>query len=371
MKNNPDLSSREQKVIKWIYFCSEHAISTHMSCIAQIIAVPEFTNVTASFGFAIAIFVMLQLIYLRTVFLSGDFLVLCCDGIMEALSLDQVHKHLSASKRDSDETYSIKTSKPSSPSQSTPSSRDPTTPGPADNSAERSPGGGTDPVKMISRLFRDSVEAGSKDNHTAVLVSFENGSDYSRQHAEFMPGPFLAHKQDQVFVKAYKNNAQRYGITHPQLVALLTEQEGVSVQLDMSDSFDSASSQFLPPPSPGLPLSLETWGVDSFVGREGTVSPPITEQRGFSPHRPLPKRSASPTFSPKKDGEARKRELLMAESIGCADGDEELTSPSTSLGEHSLMSVPGEDVRTVNKRKPGHPAAPKLLALVPVRIREI
>ena len=123
------------------------------------------------------------------------------------------------------------------------------------------------------------------------------------------------------------NNASRYHISNTKLTNLLRSRENykgdllspLALKLEASDSFDSPhGGSLFPPPSPGLPLSLETWGAqDTFIGIEGTV----TQSQANSPPRrmatPRVPRSQSP--SPKRDRsrQATQRSLpLMAESIG-------------------------------------------------------
>jgi serine/threonine protein phosphatase PrpC len=52
-----------------------------------------------------------------------------------------------------------------------------------------------DPAVVASRLLVHSLEKGSKDNHSAMIVQFKSG--------EVVAGPVRPYQNDQKFVEAY------------------------------------------------------------------------------------------------------------------------------------------------------------------------
>jgi serine/threonine protein phosphatase PrpC len=67
---------------------------------------------------------------------------------------------------------------------------------------------------IMGELLDECIMRGSKDNVTAILIQFENGTSYHQQYDEFIPGPYPdVGKEDNVkaFKEAYQKNAQREG----------------------------------------------------------------------------------------------------------------------------------------------------------------
>lgn len=79
-----------------------------------------------------------------------------------------------------------------------------------------------DPAQVMRELINYSLARGSTDNHSALLVSFENGVGYARPD-EFIAGPLSAWKQDRDFVAAYLKNAKAWGQTGESLRRAVAE----------------------------------------------------------------------------------------------------------------------------------------------------
>ena len=69
-----------------------------------------------------------------------------------------------------------------------------------------------DPAVIACSLLDYSLESGSRDNMSAIVLTFNNGTDYKRSN-EFVAGPFYQWSHDTRFRKAYEADAKRNGIT--------------------------------------------------------------------------------------------------------------------------------------------------------------
>ncbi len=116
---------------------------------------------------------------------TSDFLLLCCDGLFERLTNEQVIDFV---QKQLDKDPSL------------------------------------DPAVVLSRLLDHSLTAGSKDNMTAVLVQFQDGTNYNRERDEFIPGPFKR-EWSMEFISAYTQNAARYGYSLEEALALQQQQQ--------------------------------------------------------------------------------------------------------------------------------------------------
>lgn len=79
-----------------------------------------------------------------------------------------------------------------------------------------------DPAEVMRELNLYSLARGSMDNHTGILISFEDGTGYT-QPDSFVAGPFSAWKRDRLFVDAYLRNAAEWGQTADTLPKLVDE----------------------------------------------------------------------------------------------------------------------------------------------------
>jgi len=77
---------------------------------------------------------------------------------------------------------------------------------------------------VLVKLIDLSLQKGSKDNMSALMVIFEDGSDYN-QNDEFIAGPFNPHKNDEAFRNAYMADAKRCGYQGEQLMEMAKKAE--------------------------------------------------------------------------------------------------------------------------------------------------
>jgi serine/threonine protein phosphatase PrpC len=80
----------------------------------------------------------------------------------------------------------------------------------------------TDDLALISAAVLDAcLNRGSKDNMTAVLIQFTDGSSYDKPKDEYVPGPYYANKDGKKFQEAYKADAEANGYTLEDALRLL------------------------------------------------------------------------------------------------------------------------------------------------------
>jgi len=138
-KDNPNLEPKDQKVIP----------------------VPDITSFVAK---------------------EGDTLLICCDGLFEQMSNEEVggyvYKQLEETKY-------------------------------------------ADPADVLKGLLDLSLERGSKDNMSALAVCFRDGTKYHKASGEFVPGPYHQHAHNEKFKKAYLNDAKRHGFEEEKLMSVI------------------------------------------------------------------------------------------------------------------------------------------------------
>ena len=78
-----------------------------------------------------------------------------------------------------------------------------------------------DPAEAVAELFTTSLECGSKDNHSAIVVVLEDGTDYNPP-GEFVAGPYHPFRNDSQFSNLYIADAARYGIAGERLFAAVS-----------------------------------------------------------------------------------------------------------------------------------------------------
>jgi len=140
---------------------------------------------------------------IQTVFAGPtDVLLICCDGIVEQLNNSQVaafvHQQMQAGGGAVEEGVGRR----AKPSVTFPN----------------------DPAMVMHQLLEYSVEAGSKDNHSAMLIKFTDGTAYQRA-PEFVPGPYSAHSKEKQFREAYLSDAKRRGLDADAVIAMARERE--------------------------------------------------------------------------------------------------------------------------------------------------
>jgi serine/threonine protein phosphatase PrpC len=125
----------------------------------QVIALPDITELKAT---------------------KDDVLFICCDGIFEAMSNTDVVEFLRARLQRNE-----------------------------------------DPAKMLSDLLHQVVVA-SKDNMTAMIVLFEDGTSYQTEKDELILGPYQRDDKPD-FKKSYEDNLLRLGVTLEQALDALSK----------------------------------------------------------------------------------------------------------------------------------------------------
>jgi hypothetical protein len=91
---------------------------------------------------------------------------------------------------------------------------------------------GTDPAQIVYNLLELSLVRGSKDNHSALLVMFRDGTSYNNDTPDFVAGPFTPWQHDQAFVKAYKADALKHGYEGEKLMEMARETEAKMPELE-------------------------------------------------------------------------------------------------------------------------------------------
>jgi len=75
--------------------------------------------------------------------------------------------------------------------------------------------GQVDPAAIVSSLCNYSVRRGSKDNHSALMVMFEDGADWLASSKlpdkDYWPGAYDPYKRSSDFTKAFWADAEKYG----------------------------------------------------------------------------------------------------------------------------------------------------------------
>lgn len=142
----------------------------------------------------------------------GDRLLVICDGIVEVLNNKQVAKYVHAQ-------HNIHKS---------------------------------DPAQVMRDLLLHSLSAGSKDNHSGIIVVFEPGTEYSKPD-KFLAGPLLASDMkgnDKRFVEQYIKNAAEWGVSdREELENCIREANST-----MPHDWKKPSQASLPPVLPWLAL---------------------------------------------------------------------------------------------------------------------
>jgi len=83
----------------------------------------------------------------------------------------------------------------------------------------------TDDLATISGAVLDEcLRRGSRDNMSAMIIQFTDGTSYSRS-TEYIPGPYFSEENDGKFQEAYLKDAQAAGFTLEQALEMRTKIE--------------------------------------------------------------------------------------------------------------------------------------------------
>jgi len=117
---------------------------------------------------------------------TGDILILYCDGIVENLRNGDVAQFISEQKKDIP----------------------------------------TDPALLASRLLDRSIQSGSQDNLTAIVIQMGDGSTYKGN--EYLVG--TCYREDKKFMEAWKDDVKRHGYVDEDLDKLIEANGSTSAQ---------------------------------------------------------------------------------------------------------------------------------------------
>lgn len=158
----------------------------------EVIAVPDVTKATIE---------------------QGDLMVVCCDGIVEQLSNEQVCEFIyeNAIEQYADKGYDM-----------------------SKEGFDRS----IDLVQGLSKLLEHSIKSGSKDNMTAMFVvfkdavegeeGFEGKEGQEVTEAIFLPGPYTPFKNNKEYADAYLADAAKWGLSTAE-----AEKRAIEAEKDM------------------------------------------------------------------------------------------------------------------------------------------
>jgi len=76
-----------------------------------------------------------------------------------------------------------------------------------------------DPAVVCAKLLDECLARGSRDNMSAMIILFENGIEYARDH-EYLPGPWHNGENDHKFQDAYTADARAAGYELQDALAL-------------------------------------------------------------------------------------------------------------------------------------------------------
>lgn len=126
---------------------------------------------------------------------QGDHLLICCDGIVEQMTSEEACAHV----------YEIL-------------------------GKQKSEGQEEDLAMVCKSLNKYSLTRGSKDNHSAMLIAFDDGSSYARED-EFIAGPYHPFKRDKSFSDIYLADAKKHGYEGEELFEMARQTEAAMPEL--------------------------------------------------------------------------------------------------------------------------------------------
>lgn len=77
-----------------------------------------------------------------------------------------------------------------------------------------------DPAVACGKLLDECLARGSRDNMSAMIIQFENGTSYHKDENQYIPGPYYNGENDHKFQEAYLQDARTSGYTLPQALQL-------------------------------------------------------------------------------------------------------------------------------------------------------
>jgi len=141
----------------------------------------------------------------RNVASPSDVLVICCDGLVEQMSSEEAGKRM----RENLLTQRAETKQ-------------------------------EDLAQACYDLNLLSLAKNSKDNHSVMAITFEDGTAYERND-EFVAGPYHPYKDEQVFADAYLADAKKHGYEGERLFELARKTEASMPVTTMQPASQQAS----------------------------------------------------------------------------------------------------------------------------------
>jgi len=78
----------------------------------------------------------------------------------------------------------------------------------------------TDPAMVCAKLLDECLMRGSRDNMSAMIILFENGTEYLQEKTQYIPGPWHNGENDHKFQDAYTADARAAGYELPEALKL-------------------------------------------------------------------------------------------------------------------------------------------------------
>jgi len=84
----------------------------------------------------------------------------------------------------------------------------------------------TDDLAVIcAHVLDECLKRGSRDNMSAMIIQFVDGSSYNKEETEYVPGPWYAEEGDGKFQDAYTKDALASGLSLQDALYLLKQNE--------------------------------------------------------------------------------------------------------------------------------------------------
>jgi len=80
-----------------------------------------------------------------------------------------------------------------------------------------------DPAQVCADLLDEVLRRGSRDNMSAMIILFEDGTAYNQDKFEYIPGPWHSGENDHKFQEAYATDARSAGYDLPTALKLYKE----------------------------------------------------------------------------------------------------------------------------------------------------
>jgi len=89
---------------------------------------------------------------------------------------------------------------------------------------------------ICANVLDECLRRGSRDNMSAMIIQFVDGTDYHSENSEYVPGPWHAEDGDSKFQEAYKKDANESGLTLEEALELLRKRNEKAAGTPPNDS---------------------------------------------------------------------------------------------------------------------------------------